>query len=68
MSLIECQTDLENVSKNYKAMNILCCAFDPNEFDQVSACDTAQEMFDKLVMTYEGSSQVKEIKLNILLR
>ena len=27
------QNNLANVSNNYKAMNIICCALGPNEFD-----------------------------------
>ena len=61
------QTDLEWVSKNYRAMNQLCCALNGTEFNRVSSCTSAKEIWDKLVVTYEGTSQVKETKINILM-
>ena len=54
------QTDLENVAKNYRAINLLYCGLDANEFNRVSSCTSAKEIWDKLVVTYEGISQVKE--------
>ncbi|XP_021722475.1 uncharacterized protein LOC110689966 [Chenopodium quinoa] len=62
------QTDLENVAKNYCAMNLLYCGLDANKFNRVSTCKSAKEIWDKLVVTYEGTSQVKETKINIFLR
>ncbi|XP_021771739.1 uncharacterized protein LOC110735868 [Chenopodium quinoa] len=62
------QTDLESVAKNYRAMNLLYCALDANEFNRVSTCKSAKEIWDKLVVTYEGTSQVKETKISIFLR
>ena len=52
------QSDLESVSKNYRAMNQLCCALNGTEFNRVSSCTSAKEIWDKLVVTYEGTSQV----------
>ena len=61
------QSDLESVSKNYRAMNQLCCALNGTEFNRVSSCTTAKEIWVKLVVTCEGTSQVKETKINILM-
>ena len=61
------QSDLECVSKNYRAMNQLCCALNGIEFNRVSSCISAKEIWDKLVVTCEGTSQVKEAKINILM-
>ena len=61
------QSDLESVSKNYRAMNQLCCALNGTEFNRGSSCTTAKEIWDKLVVTYEGTIQVKETKINILM-
>jgi len=58
--------DKNNIEKNFKAMNLLFCAITPNEYDCVSACETAKEIWDKLKMAYEGDSQVKESKIDIL--
>ena len=48
-------------------MNILYCALDANEFNRICSCDTAKEIWDKLVVTYEGTSQVRETKVNMLI-
>ena len=62
------QTDLESISKNYRAMNVLYCSLDANEFNRISSCKSAKEIWDKLVVTYEGTSQVKETKISIFIR
>ena len=54
--------------KNYKAINLFYCGLDANEFNRVSSCTSAKEIWDKLVVTYEGTSQVKESKISIFLR
>ena len=59
--------DLKAVSKNYRAMNQLCCALNGTEFNRVSSYTSAKEIWDKLVMTYKGTSQVKKTKINILI-
>ena len=47
-------------------MSNFFCALDPNEFNRVLACDSAKEILDKLEVTYEGTNQVKEFKINML--
>ncbi|GAV83569.1 UBN2 domain-containing protein, partial [Cephalotus follicularis] len=37
-----------------------------NEFNRISSCDTAKEMWDLLEVTYEGTNQVKESKISML--
>ncbi|GAV92240.1 UBN2 domain-containing protein, partial [Cephalotus follicularis] len=37
-----------------------------NEFNSISSCDTAKEMWDLLEVTYEGTNQVKESKISML--
>ena len=48
---------------NAKAMNVLICALDKNEFNRISHCKTAQEIWHTLEVTHEGTSQVKESRL-----
>ncbi|KAI8571926.1 hypothetical protein RHMOL_Rhmol01G0158600 [Rhododendron molle] len=55
-----------SIEKNYRAMNLLFCAITPNEYDCVSACESAKEIWDELEMSHEGDSQVKESKIDIL--
>ena len=51
---------------NAKAMNALFCALDKNEFNRVSICDSAFDIQRTLEVTHEGTSRVKESKINIL--
>ena len=52
---------------NWSAMNIMQCALHPTEFSRVSSCTTAKEMWDKLQVIYEGTSEVRETKANLLI-
>ena len=61
------QSDLESWSKNYRAMNQLCCALNGTKFNRVSSCTIAKKICDKLVVTYERTNKVKETKINILM-
>ncbi len=54
------------IGLNCKAMSSLYCAFDPNEYNRVSGCDSAKEIWDKLEVTYERTNQVKESKMSML--
>ena len=51
---------------NAKAMNALFCALDKNEFNRVSICETAFDIWHTLEITHEGTSRVKDSKINIL--
>ena len=51
---------------NVKAMNALHCGLTPNEFNRISTCTTAFEIWDKLGITHEGTPQVKESKISSL--
>ncbi|GKV52284.1 hypothetical protein SLEP1_g58872 [Rubroshorea leprosula] len=59
--------DLVKIMINNKAINMLQWALNPTEFHRVSGCDTAKEMWDILEVTHEGTSQVKESKINRLI-
>ena len=52
---------------NAKAINILYCALDINEFNKISICNSTKEIQDRLEVTPEGTSQVKESKISILI-
>ena len=47
-------------------MNALICALDKTEFNRISHCETAQEIWHTLEVTHEGTSQVKESRLALL--
>lgn len=44
------------------------CTLDVNEYNKMLACSSAKKVWDKLEVTYEGTSQVKESKIDIFLR
>ena len=62
------ETELEKHSKNYKAIHLLYYALNAEEFNTISSCKSAKEIWDKLVVTFEGTIQVKQTKINLLLR
>jgi hypothetical protein len=58
------ENDVKLIELNYKAMNCLYCAFDSNEFDEISSCNSAKEIWERLEATYEEASQ--ESKMSML--
>ena len=50
------ENDMKMDELNVKAMNLLYCALDSNEFNRISTCNTAKEIWDKLEVTHEGTS------------
>ena len=60
------ELEIKKVQVNYKAINTLHCALNPMEFNRISTCKTAKEIWDKLKVTHEGTSQVKKSKIALL--
>ncbi|VFQ98437.1 unnamed protein product [Cuscuta campestris] len=61
--------DAEDIKKvvNYaKAINMLYCAVNPDDYRKISCCTTAKEMWVKLEVTYKGTDQVREAKIDFL--
>ncbi|VFQ78686.1 unnamed protein product [Cuscuta campestris] len=58
--------DIKKVENNAKAINIIYCAVNPDDYRKISYCTTAKEMWDKLEFTYEGTDQVREAKIDFL--
>ncbi|VFQ96736.1 unnamed protein product [Cuscuta campestris] len=58
--------DIKKVENNAKAINIIYCAVNPDDYRKISCCTTAKEMWDKLEITYEGTDQVREAKIDFL--
>ena len=56
--------DKRKASLNSKAMNALFYALDKKEFHRVSSCESANEIWHKLEVVYEGTNQVKESKIS----
>ncbi|GAV74860.1 LOW QUALITY PROTEIN: zf-CCHC domain-containing protein/DUF4219 domain-containing protein/UBN2 domain-containing protein, partial [Cephalotus follicularis] len=53
------------VQMNGKAKHIIICAINSSDFNRVSYCISAQEMWDRLEVTY-GTNEVKEAKISML--
>ncbi|XP_070035453.1 uncharacterized protein [Nicotiana tomentosiformis] len=53
---------------NAKAKNLLYNAINGEEYEKISSCETAKEMWDKLEVRYEGINKVKETRINLLVR
>ena len=60
------RNELDAYSINCKAMNSIICALSPSEYNKISACETAKSMWDKLSIIHEGTSQVKDTKISML--
>jgi hypothetical protein len=58
------ENDVKLIELNYKAINCLYCAFDSKEFDEISSCNSAKEIWERLEATYEEASQ--ESKMSML--
>src|SRR5947208_11106866 len=60
--------DKKLVQTNAKVMNALFCALERNEFNRVSNCQTAHEIWHILEVTHEGTTRVKESKISVLVQ
>ena len=60
------ELDKKKVQFNAKAVYILHCTIDKNEFNYVWQCKSTKEIWWVLKNTYEGSNQVKKSRGNIL--
>ncbi|VFQ70886.1 unnamed protein product [Cuscuta campestris] len=58
--------DIKKVEIYAKAINMLYCAVNPDDYRKISCCSTAKEMWDKLEVTYEGTDQVRGAKIDFL--
>ena len=53
---------------NANAMHILYCGLEPNEYNRISMCELAKEIWDKLEMAHKGTNQVKKSKISLLVQ
>ena len=51
---------------NAKVMNILYYTLDANKFNHIFTYNSAKEIWDILEVIHEGTNQVKESKINML--
>ena len=45
---------------------MLYCTLNASEFNRISTCTSAKKIWDRLKVTHEGTNQVKESKINML--
>ena len=60
------ENDKRLAQLNTKAMNLLYYALSASEYNRIFTCTSAKEIWDKLEVTHEGTNQVKESKINML--
>ncbi|XP_069145960.1 uncharacterized protein [Solanum lycopersicum] len=60
------EVDRKKIEKGFKAKTLLVCGIGPDEYNRVSACESAKEIWDCLKTAHEGTEQVKESKIDML--
>ncbi|XP_015940883.1 uncharacterized protein LOC107466422 [Arachis duranensis] len=60
--------DRKKVELNAKVVNLLNCSVNFEEYRWVSRCTTVKEIWDKLQVTHEGTTQVKGSRIDMLNR
>ncbi|KAL8118821.1 hypothetical protein AgCh_016352 [Apium graveolens] len=60
--------DKEQVQKDKKAMNILFNGVDSDMFDNIIKCKTAKDVWDTIQVICDGTEQVRENKMQLLIK
>ncbi|XP_075085081.1 uncharacterized protein LOC142168316 [Nicotiana tabacum] len=58
--------DRQAVEKNFRAIKILVCGIGPDEYNRISACQSTKEIWEALQTAHEGTTQVKQSKIDML--
>ncbi|XP_075096473.1 uncharacterized protein LOC142174554 [Nicotiana tabacum] len=58
--------DRKAVEKKFRAKKILVCGIGPDEYNRISACQSAKEIWEALQTAHEGTTQVKQSKFDML--
>ncbi|XP_070026001.1 uncharacterized protein LOC142182074 [Nicotiana tabacum] len=58
--------DRKTLEKNFRAKKILVCGIGPDEYNRISAYQSAKEIRENLQTAREGTTQVKQSKINML--
>jgi len=59
--------DYKLLEKNAKAMSILQQAIGETETNRISGCSSAKEIWDTLELAFEGTSEVKRSKIDLIM-
>lgn len=60
------EDEKKKLEKSYKANKLLVCGIGLDKYNQISACESANKIWDLLKIMHEGISQVKESKVTCL--
>ncbi|KAH0645174.1 hypothetical protein KY284_033058 [Solanum tuberosum] len=60
------EADRKKIEKSYRAKKLLVCGICVEEYNRISACESAKEIWDSLRTTHEGTEQMKESKVDML--
>ncbi|XP_070029439.1 uncharacterized protein [Nicotiana sylvestris] len=60
------KADKKVIETNFRAKKILVCGIGPEEYNRISTCDTAKEIWEDLQTSHEGTTQVKQSKIDML--
>ncbi|XP_070025444.1 uncharacterized protein [Nicotiana sylvestris] len=58
--------DRKVVVKNFCAKKIWVCGIGPDEYNRISACETAKKIWEALQTIHEGITQIKQSKIDML--
>lgn len=58
--------DRKAIEKNFSAKKILVCGIGPDEYNRISACQSTKEIWEALQTAHEGTTQVKQSKIDML--
>jgi len=56
------------MEKNAKAKKLLYFGLDPDEYTRISECESAKKIWDALRVAHEGTNQVKQSIIELLMR
>ncbi|XP_070055108.1 uncharacterized protein [Nicotiana tomentosiformis] len=59
-------TDRKSIEKNFRAKKILVCGIRPDEYNRISACQSTKEICEALQIAHEGTTQIKQSKIDML--
>ncbi|GAV74084.1 zf-CCHC domain-containing protein/UBN2 domain-containing protein, partial [Cephalotus follicularis] len=62
------EDDFRKLTIDNKALNILLVSLDKTEYNLVRRCTSAHEVWKLLILTHEGTEEVKNAKLSLLNR
>ncbi|XP_075076801.1 uncharacterized protein LOC142163418 [Nicotiana tabacum] len=58
--------DRKAIEKNFRAKKILVCGIGPDEYNHIFACQYAKKIWEALQTAHEGTTQVKQSKIDML--